>query len=92
MSKVNMISVSEARSNLAALVEKVNEEQEPYHILSHSKPKAVLMAEDAYNMLVEQLEDLQDSLDILQARLENEPSRSFEDFAQELAVQPAPHV
>jgi prevent-host-death family protein len=87
-----MISVSEARSHFAELVEKVNEEQEPFHILSHSKPKAVLMAEDAYNMLIEQLEDLQDSLDILQARLENEPVRSFEDFAREPAAQPAPHV
>lgn len=92
MSRVNMISVSEARSHLAELVEKVNEEQEPYHILARSTPRAVLMAEDAYNLLMEQLEDLQDSVAILQARLEDEPARPFEEFARELAAQPAPHV
>src|SRR5437763_107336 len=67
MPKVNMISVTEARSHLAELVEKANQEQQIYHILSHSKPKAVLMAHDVYDMLMEQLEDMQDSLDVLQA-------------------------
>ena len=85
MPKVHMVSVSEARANLAALVEKVNEEQQPYHILSHSKPRAVLLAEDAYGALVEQLEDLQDAVDILTARLEGGPTRSFEEFTRELA-------
>jgi prevent-host-death family protein len=90
--RVNMISISEARSHLAELVEKVNEKQEPYHILSHSRPRAVLMAEDNYNQLLEQLEDLQDSVAILKARPPAEPSRSFVDFARELTTQPAPHV
>ena len=84
MGKVNMVSVSEARAQLAALVEKVNEEQEPYHIIVHSRPRAVLMGEDHYTMLLELVEELEDSLAVLEARAGNESSRPFAEFMQEL--------
>jgi prevent-host-death family protein len=82
MRKVKVIPISEARPKLTNLVAEVSESREPYFIASRSKVKAVLMGIDEYEALIEQIEDLEDNLDILKARLEGEPARPLEDFVR----------
>ncbi|MDO8670004.1 MAG: type II toxin-antitoxin system Phd/YefM family antitoxin [Dehalococcoidia bacterium] len=84
MPKVRVVPISEARPNLTSLVEEVGQSHEPCFIASHSKVKAVLLAIDEYDSLIDRLEDLEDSLDILRSRLSKESSRSLEEFLGEL--------
>ena len=79
MSKIKSIGMAEARPKLTQLVEEVNSNGEPYLIVSGSKVKAVLIGIDRFNDLMERLEDLADSVELLQAQIENEPMMSFEE-------------
>ncbi|MBI4493665.1 MAG: type II toxin-antitoxin system Phd/YefM family antitoxin [Chloroflexi bacterium] len=83
MGEVKVVPISEARARLTTLVDEVARGQETYFIASRSRVKAVLLGADAYNTLVDRLEDLEDSLEILKARLANEPTRPLEEFVQE---------
>jgi prevent-host-death family protein len=84
MQRVKVLPISEARPNLTALVEEVAQSREPYFIATHSKVKAVLLGVEEYNTLLEQIEELEDSLDILKARVADEPTTSFAEFVREL--------
>ena len=92
MRKINVVPVSEARTQIAGLIEMVNQEHEPVFIAAHSKVKAVLLGIDDYNALIEELEDLEDSLAILDARASNEPARPFDEFMAELDATTPAHV
>ncbi len=87
MAKVKVIPISEARPKLANLIEEVSETREPYYIASRSKVKAVLLGIEEYEALMDRLEDLEDSLDVLKARLEREPARPLEEFVRELEAE-----
>lgn len=87
MSRVKVIPISEARPNLAALVDAVSRSHEAYFIASRSKVKAVLLGVEEYNALLEQLEDLEDSLDVLKARLANEPTKPLDEVTRELEAE-----
>jgi len=83
------ISVSQARAQLANLIEQV-EGGEPCFLVSRSRVRAVLMGIPQYDALLERLEDLEDSLEILRAKVEGEPSRPLEEYLKEReARQPA---
>jgi len=43
----------------------------------------ISISRDAYDALIEHLEDLEDSLSILEARIANEPSRPLDAFLHE---------
>jgi len=89
LEKLKSISVSEARALLASLIEQV-ESGEPYFLVSRSRVRAVLMGIAQYDALLERLEDQEDSLEILRAKAEGEPSRPLEDYlAEREARQPA---
>jgi len=89
MQRLRSISVSEARALLANLIEQV-EVGEPYLLVSRSRVRAVLMGIGQYDALLERLEDLEDSLEILRAKAEGEPARPLEDYLNEReARQPA---
>jgi prevent-host-death family protein len=82
MARQRSVSVSEARATLASLIEQV-ETGEPYFLVSRSRMRAVLMGIGQYDALLEHLEDLEDSLEILRAKVEGEPSRPLEEYARE---------
>lgn len=79
MSKIRSVGMAEARPNLTQLVDEVNAGGDPYFIVSSSKIKAVLIGIDQYNDLIERLEDLADTAELLQAQVENEPTISFQE-------------
>lgn len=73
MVKIKSIGMAEARPKLTQIVDEVSNGEDPYLIVSGSRIKAVLMGIDEYNDLLERLEDLEDTVELLQAELENEP-------------------
>jgi prevent-host-death family protein len=79
MGKIKSIGMAEARPRLTQLVDEVNNGGEPYIIVSGSRAKAVLVGIDQYNDMIERLEDLSDSVELLQAELDREPVMSFEE-------------
>ena len=79
MGKVKSIGMAEARPRLTQLVEEVSNGGEPYLVVSGSKVKAVLIGINQYNDMIERLEDLADSAELLQAELEQEPTISFDE-------------
>ncbi len=79
MSKIKSIGMAEARPKLTQLVEDVNDGGEPYLIISGSRVKAVLIGIQQYNDMLERLEDLSDSVELLHAQFDSEPSMPFEE-------------
>jgi prevent-host-death family protein len=84
MPKIKVAPISEVRANLAELVDEVGRTQQPCFVASRSKVKAVLLGIDQYEALMERLEDLEDSLDILRAAAEGESARPLEEFMLDL--------
>ena len=84
MERVRVVPISQARAKLAALVDEVGQRAEPCFIASRSSVRAVLLSVDEYNALLDRLEDLEDSLEIMTARANHEPSRPLEAFVREL--------
>lgn len=82
MSDAHVIPISEASAHITALVTAARND-EPLFIATDEGVYAVLLGIDAYDALIERLEDLQDSLSILEARLSNEPTRPLDEFLQE---------
>jgi prevent-host-death family protein len=79
MSKIKSIGMAEARPKLTQLVDEVSSGGEPYLIVSGSKVKAALIGIDQYNDMIERLEDLSDTAELLQAELEQEQTMPFEE-------------
>jgi|GEM_PF-994099 len=79
MGKIKSIGMAEARPRLTQLVEEVFSGGEPYLIISGSRVKAVLIGVSQYNDMIERLEDLSDSAELLQAELDQEPTMPFEE-------------
>ena len=82
MGRIKSIGMAQARPKLTQLVEEVNQGSSPYLIISGSEIKAVLMGITQYNDLIEKLEDISDAKEILQARLNREPTMSWNDFLE----------
>jgi len=87
MGKIKSIGMAEARPRLTQLVEEVSNGGEPYLIVSGSRVKAVLVGINQYNDMIERLEDLSDSAEILQAELDREPTMPFEEHLAKLGKQ-----
>jgi prevent-host-death family protein len=77
MARIKSISISEARPKLTHLVDDVSKGGDPCFIIANSEIKAVLLGIDEYNSLRERLEDLEDTVDLLKAQLEGEPTMIF---------------
>jgi len=71
-------SVSELRSNLSAIIEKV--EEGPIVVMSRSHPAAILLDPDVFEALIENAETLEDILDgrIALARYSANPDAAIE--------------
>ena len=87
MGKIKSIGMAEARPRLTQLVEEVSNGGEPYLIVSGSRVKAVLIGINQYNDMIERLEDLSDSAELLQAELDREPTMPFEEHTAKLKEQ-----
>ena len=79
MSRIKSIGMAEARPKLTQLVDEVSGGGEPYLIVSGSQVKAVLVGVNQFNDMIERLEDLSDSAELLQAEIGQEPTMSFEE-------------
>jgi antitoxin StbD len=60
----NLVSISEARAKLSALVREA--EDRDVVLMNHSRPAAILISPARYESLLEELEDLRDELSIHQ--------------------------
>ena len=79
MGRIKSIGMAKARPRLTQLVDEVYWGGEPYLIVSGSRVKAVLVGVNQYNDMVERLEDLSDTAELLQAELGKEPAMPFEE-------------
>lgn len=79
MSRIKSIGMAEARPKLTQLVDEVSGGGEPYLIVSGSRVKAVLVGINQYNDMIERLEDLSDTAELLQAEMNQEPKIPFEE-------------
>jgi prevent-host-death family protein len=59
-----IVTVSELKVKLGALMAELEEQGVPFYITRHGKPKAVLARYDEYEALLRKLEDLEDLLAI----------------------------
>jgi prevent-host-death family protein len=84
MARIKSISISEARPKLTHLVDDASKGGEPCFIIANSEIKAVLLGLGDYNALRERLEDLEDTVDILKAELEGEPTMPFEEHQEKM--------
>ncbi|MBI2872588.1 MAG: type II toxin-antitoxin system Phd/YefM family antitoxin [Chloroflexi bacterium] len=83
MGKIRTVGMAEARPRLTQLVNDVSQGGDPYFIVANSRVKAVLVGVDQYNDMVEQLEDMSDSLAIMEAKLEGGTHVPFEEYVKE---------
>lgn len=72
------VAPCQATPELIKLAEEVGRSREPGFIASRGQVIAVLLSPDIYNALLERLEDLEDSLDLLKARVESEGTVPWE--------------
>ena len=79
MNRIKSIGMAEARPKLTQLVDEVAGVGEPYLIISGSQVKAVLIGINQYNDMVERLEALSDTIELLKAEMDQEPTTSFEE-------------
>lgn len=79
MGRIKSIGMAEARPKLTQLVDEVSGGGEPYLIVSGSRVKAVLVGVNQYNDMVERLEDLSDTAELLQAETDQEPTMPFDE-------------
>jgi len=79
MSRIKSIGMAEARPKLTQLVDEVSAGEEPYLIVSGSQVKAVLVGINQYNDMVERLEELSDTAELLQAELGQESTMPFDE-------------
>lgn len=82
MSDARVIPISEVSARITALVEDAPTD-EPLFIATDDGVRAVVLGIDAYDALIEHLDDLEDSLSILEARIANEPARPLNEFLHE---------
>jgi prevent-host-death family protein len=57
-----IVTVSELKMKLGALMAELEEQGAPLYVTQHGKPKAVLARYDEYEALVQKIEDMEDLL------------------------------
>ncbi len=79
MKQIKSVGMAEARPKLTQLVEEVYSGGDPYLIVAGSRIKAVLVGIEQYNDMIERLEDLSDSAELLYAEFGEEAIMPFEE-------------
>jgi prevent-host-death family protein len=86
------LPTSEIQTQIGAILNRLNESQEPIFVSHHGRTEAVLLSLDHYNAIMDLLEDREDELDAaLGQRIQEEreahargTGRNFEAFVAEL--------
>jgi len=82
-----IVTVSELKLKLAALMAELEEQGVPLYITQHGKPKAVLARYDEYEALLKKLEDFEDLLAMKDSMsAPEEEAVSLEDYERQRAA------
>jgi len=82
-----IVSVSELKVRLGALMAELEEQGVPLYVTRHGKPKAVLARYDEYEALLRKLEDMEDSLAMKEAlATPDREAVSLEDYKRQRAT------
>jgi prevent-host-death family protein len=74
---IRILPASEVRDKMASVLKEIDETGEPIFITQYSRAKAVLMGIGRYNIIMDLLEDLEDSADSELARRLTEARASY---------------
>lgn len=81
-----IVTVSELKMKLGALMSELEEKGVPMFVTQHGKPKAVLTRYDEYEALMRKLEDFEDLLAMKDSMAApEEEAVSLDDYAQKRA-------
>ncbi len=81
-----IITVSELKTRLGALMSELEEQGVPMFVTQHGKPKAVLTRFDEYEALMQKLEDFEDLLAMKESlAAPEEEAVSLEDYEEKRA-------
>ncbi|MBI4331799.1 MAG: type II toxin-antitoxin system Phd/YefM family antitoxin [Chloroflexi bacterium] len=82
-----ILTVSELKARLGALMTELEAGGVPFYITQHGKPKAVLTRYEEYEALLKKLEDLEDLLAMKEAlSTPEEEAISLEDYERKRAA------
>ena len=76
----NLLPISELRQQQNKILQMLSDG--PVVLTQHGRASVVLVSPEQWNQMVNQLEDLQDALDAVEARQNAEPTISFEDYIE----------
>ena len=79
-----IVTVSELKVKLSALMAELEEQGVPLYVTQHGKPKAVLASYDEYEALLRKLEDMEDLLAMNESlRAPGEEAVSLEEYERQ---------
>jgi prevent-host-death family protein len=82
-----IVTVSELKVKLGALMTELEEQGVPLYVTQHGKPKAVLARYDEYEALLRKLEDLEDLFTMKESlSAPDEEAVSLEDYERQRAA------
>ncbi len=82
-----IITVSELKVKLGALMAELEKQGVPFYVTQHGKPKAVLARYDEYEALLKKLEDLEDLLAMKESlSAPEEDAIGLEDYERQRAA------
>jgi PHD/YefM family antitoxin component YafN of YafNO toxin-antitoxin module len=80
-----MIGVTEARDQLKNLVEQIDDRD--IVVLRHNRPVAIMVAPSRLEELLDRIEDLEDTISVLEHHASDEPLVPFEDVVAQLQAE-----
>lgn len=75
MMALAMVSVADLRARLAELLERLQKDRAPLYVTQRGQARAVLLAVEDYDSLLEQIEYLDDSLEALRSKERRDDGR-----------------
>jgi len=82
MNKIpELAPISSLRHQQNQILDKISDQ--PVILTQYGRAKAVLVHPEQWNQLIEELVDLQDALDAIEADAKEEPATPFEDYLVE---------
>jgi prevent-host-death family protein len=81
-----ILPISDLRQRQNQVLRKLSEG--PVILTQHGRASVVLVSPEQWNLMVEQIEDLQDALDAIEARADLEPNIDLEEYLSQRGEQP----